>query len=199
MTKITQLFSKQITELHKKLEVLLENSQLTEENNSRVFNHAFEAERDLTQVDSLGFALSEETQNRTLMIFNRLSIYFDSGLLFKKHSSKKNNKINDVTWQAEHGFDRGSAFPISKKSKQQNECYRFPNLTMVEVRTILTPQIFTQIKNLEMLFNDKSRAFIFRPHPDYIFLVTSTLADPWLKLHLEKIHKEVLLLLIDQF
>lgn len=195
MAKITQLFSKQISELHKKLEDLLENSELNEEIKARTFNHAFEAERDLTQVDSLGFALSNETEARTLMIFNRLSIYFDSGLLFKKQNTNKNHS----SWQATNGFDRGHAFPINVKNQQKNENYRFPELTLVEVRLILSPDIFTQIKNLEMLFNEKSRAFIFKPHPDYIFLVTSTLADPWLKLHLEKIHKEVLLLLVDQF
>lgn len=195
MAKITQLFSKQISELHKKLEDLLENSELNEEIKPRTFNHSFEAERDLTQVDSLGFALSDETEARTLMIFNRLSIYFDSGLLFKKQNTNKNHS----SWQATNGFDRGHTFPIIIKNQQKNENYRFPELTLVEVRLILSPEIFTQIKNLEMLFNEKSRAFIFKPHPDYIFLVTSTLADPWLKLHLEKIHKEVLLLLVDQF
>lgn len=195
MAKITHLFSKQITELHKKLEVLLENSQQTDEDKPRTLNHAFEAERDLTQVDSLGFALSDETEARTLMIFNRLSIYFDSGLLFKN----QNSHPRQTAWHATNGFDRGNAFPINKKHQQKNESYRFPELTLVEVRLILSPEIFTQIKNLEMLFNEKSRAFVFKPHPDYIFLVTSTLADPWLKLHLEKIHKEVLLLLVDQF
>lgn len=190
--KITHIFSKQITDLHKKLETILENSELNQKTSKpRQINHAFEAERDLTQVDTIGFGLPNDTEQRTLMMFNRLAVYFDSGILFEIKRKK-----SETIWQAIHAFDRGSAFPIKNTDDNQ---YRFPDLTLVEVRTVLSKPLLQYLNQLELFFNNRSRAFIFKPHPDYIFLVNSSMADPWLKIHLEKIHKQVLLLLVDQF
>ena len=187
MDKISRLFLNQVGILQKQLEHLLEKKSIakTPEAAPKV---SFQITTDLSQIGSLKFGLPKETHPKILMLFSRLAVYFDSGLLFQDASDK---------WKTIAGFDQGDFFPL--KGVEVDVPFQFPEMTLVEVRRVSAPEIFSHLQAIHVIQNQNSQALIFKPHPNYVFLVTSSLGDPWLKTHLETIQKEILLLLADQF
>lgn len=188
MDKISRLFLNQVELLQKQLEHLLEKKTISGPSRPSQPPSNFKISTDLSQIDSLKFGLPEETDARVSIIFSRLTVYFESGLLF--HGCHNH-------WKAIAGFDQGDFFPL--KGVELSVPFQFPQMTLIEVRRVSAPEIFSHLRTIQVIRNENSQALIFRPHPDYVFLVTSSLGDPWLKTHLEKIQKEILLLLADQF
>lgn len=192
MDKFSKLFMNQVQLLQKQLENLLDKEPtLKHQAKPQTINpgEAFEASTDLSQIESIGLGLPGETLSRVETLFSRLSVYFDSGLLFRKDET--------LSWRAMGGFDQGEYFPL--KGIEIEVPFRFPQMSLIEVRKVNSTDIFNHLQEIQVIKNDRSQALIFTPHPDFIFMVTSGLADPWLKPHIERIQKEVLTLLVDQF
>lgn len=185
MDKISRLFINQVQILQKQLENLLEKEPLTDSKKSQE-RKPFYPQTDLSQVETMGIGLPNDLKDRAIMIFSRMAPYFDSGLLFEER---------DGQWKAICGFDQGEYFPL--KGVEIEIPFRFPDMSLVEVRRVNSPEIFSQLMDLQVIRSDRGQALIFKPQPQFIFMVTSTLGDPWLKPHIEKIQKEVLLLLGD--
>jgi hypothetical protein len=183
--RLSRLFFNQVQILQKQLENLLEKEPLRE-TKAPVAEKSFHVQTDLTQVDSMGVGLSNLLSERAPMLFSKLSVYFDSGLLFQRAGNE---------WKATAGFDHGEFFPL--KGVEIQVPFKFPDMTLIEVRRVHSREIFSQLMDLQVLRSEKGQALIFKPHPDYIFMVTSTLADPWLKPHVERIQREILMLLGD--
>lgn len=188
MDKFSKLFMNQVQLLQKQLENLLEKESLQKAEPISP-STPFEANTDLSQIQEIGISLPSETWPRVEMLFSRLSQYFDSGLLFRKDDA--------LAWRAVGGFDQGNYFPL--KGVEIDVPFKFPNMSLIEVHKVNSVDIFNHLKDIQVIKNDKSQALIFTPHPDYIFMVTSILADPWLKPHIERVQKEILLHLADQF
>lgn len=183
MDKISRLFFNQVQILQKQLEGLLEKDLVEK---PKTEPRSFAAQTNLTQIDSLGFGLPTALQDRVITLFSRLAPYFDSGLLFFEDNGN---------WKAICGFDQGDYFPL--KGVEIEIPFRFPEMSLIEVRRVHSPEIFSQLMDLQVLRSERGQALIFKPLPNFIFMVTSTLADPWLKPHIERIQKEILLLLGD--
>jgi len=183
--KLSRLFFNQVQILQKQLEHLLEKEPLREKKKT-VVEKNFHVETDLTQVDSMGVGLSQLLSERAPMLFSKLAAYFDSGLLFQRAGTE---------WKATAGFDQGDFFPL--KGVEIQIPFQFPDMSLIEVRRVHSREIFSHLMDLQVLRSEKGQALIFKPHPDYIFMVTSTLADPWLKPHMERIQREILLLMGD--
>jgi hypothetical protein len=184
MDKISRLFLNQVQVLQKQLENLLEKEPLTEKD--RIEKKPFYPQTDLSQLENLSIGLPQYLRDRAVMIFSRIAPYFDSGLLFMETQGQ---------WKAICGFDQGEFFPL--KGVEIEIPFRFPDMSLVEVRRVQSPEIFSQLMDLQVIRSERGQALIFKPQPEFIFMVTSTLGDPWLKPHIEKIQKEVLLLLGD--
>ncbi len=184
MDKISRLFLNQVQILQKQLENLLDKDPLLD--SEALDKPQFQVQTDLSQIENLGLGLSFNLHERVQMIFSRLCLYFDSGLLFS---------LNPQGWRAVAGFNQGEFFPLTGGEIQIP--FKFPNMSLIEVRKIQSPQVFSQLLEMQVVRNERNQVLIFKPNPDYIFLVTSHLADPWLKPHVERIQKEVLLLLGD--
>ena len=188
MDKFSKIFYNQVQLLQKQLENILEKEPLQK---PQVITEkpVFEASTDLSQIESIGVGLPAQTLPRVEMLFSRLANYFDSGLLFRKDES--------LAWRAIGGFDQGDYFPL--KGVELEVPFKFPTMSLIEVRKVSSTDIFAHLKDIQVIKNDRSQALIFTPHPEFVFMVTSILADPWLKPHIEKIQKEILMLLVDQF
>lgn len=184
MDKISRLFFNQVQVLQKQLENLLEKEPLNDKKPPE--KKVFQAQTDLSHIDLLGVGLAKDLQTRVPSLFSKLSPYFDSGLLFKDVQGQ---------FKAIGGFDQGEYFPL--KGVEIDIPFKFPDMSLVEVRKVHSPEIFSHLMDLQVIRSEKGQALIFKPHPEYIFLVTSTLGDPWLKPHIERIQKEVLMLLGD--
>jgi hypothetical protein len=186
MDKISKLFMNQVGILQKQLEDLLEKSPMQKEKLAKS-TADFSASQDLTQLDSIGIGLPSDPEARALMVFSRLHPYFESGLLFKGGKNLK----------AIAAIDHGEFFNLH--GTEIKIPFQIPSMNLLEVKKVQSSEIFSQLKEIQVIRSDKSQALIFRPHPDFVFLVTSTLADPWLKTHIEKIQKELLKLLAEDF
>lgn len=184
MDKISRLFLNQVQVLQKQLEHLLEKEPLVEKKDSP--KSQFQVQTDLSQIDMIGMGAPKDLESRVPTLFSRLSPYFDSGLLFMETSGQ---------WKAIAGFDQGDYFPL--KGVEIDIPFQFPKMSLIEVHRVHSPEIFSHLMDLQVIRSEKGQALIFKPHPNYIFLVTSTLGDPWLKPHIEKVQKEILLLLGD--
>lgn len=185
--KLSRLFFNQVQILQKQLEHLLEKEPLNRNELKAPQHEPFEPMTDLSQIEGLRVGLPAELSEKVRMLFSRLCVYFDSGLLFQLVSGE---------WKAVAGFDQGEFFPL--KGVEIDIPFRFPALTLVEVQKVHSPEVFSQLMSLQVVRSHNGQALIFKPHPDYIFLVTSVLADPWLKPHIERIQKEILMILGDQ-
>lgn len=188
MDKFSKLFMNQVQLLQKQLENLLEKESL-QKPQPILSKSSFEPISDLSQIQEIGLGLPNETWPRVEMLFSRLAIYFESGLLFRKDQT--------LSWRAVGGFDQGEYFPL--KGIEIEIPFKFPELSLIEVRKVNSVDIFNHLQDIQVIKNEKSQALIFMPHPDFIFMVTSILADPWLKPHIERIQKEILMQLADQF
>jgi hypothetical protein len=184
MDKLSKLFMNQVDVLQKQLENLLEKRPLQKSKPKKI-SDTFSASQDLSQLDSIGIGLPSEIHARALMVFSRLQPYFESGLLF--HNQKTSKAIAAI--------DHGEFFQLHGTEIQIP--FQIPSMNLIEVRKVQSAEIFSQLKEIQVIRSDRSQALIFRPHPEYIFLVTSTLADPWLKSHIELIQTEVLKLLAE--
>lgn len=184
MDKISRLFFNQVQLLQKQLEHLLEKDPLLEDN--KLEKKPFYPQTDLSQVDTISIGLPVDLKERAVMLFSRLAPFFDSGLLFQEMQGQ---------WKAICGMDRGDFFPL--KGVEIEIPFRFPEMSLIEVRRVSSPEIFSQLMDLQIIRSEKSQALIFKPQPQFIFMITSSLADPWLKPHVERIQKEVLLQLGD--
>jgi hypothetical protein len=183
--KLSRLFFNQVQILQRQLEHLLEKEPLVEKPKPAT-EKKFQVQTDLSHVDTMGVGLSALLSERAPLLFSKLSIYFDSGLLFQRAGSE---------WKATAGFDQGDFFPL--KGVEIQVPFKFPDMSLIEVRRVHSREIFSQLMDLQVLRSERGQALIFKPHPDYIFMVTSSLADPWLKPHIERIQKEILMLLGD--
>lgn len=184
MDKISRLFMNQVQILQKQLEHLLEKEPASDPTAAN--RKPFYPQTDLNHLDTLSIGLPMELEARSVMIFSRVAPFFDSGLLFQHQ---------EQGWKAIAGFDRGDYFPL--KGVEIEVPFKFPDMSLIEVRKVNSPEIFSHLMDLQVLRSDRGQALIFKPHPAYIFMVTSTLGDPWLKPHIERIQREILMLLGD--
>lgn len=180
--KIGHLFHSHVKILQNQLEQILEKEPINNRN-SKISN--FEA---ITNLDNVSIEINDQfktSQDIIVATFSQLTPYFESGLLFHKQGKQT---------KAIGAFDQGDYFPL--KGFELEVSFHFPEMTLLEVRRVHSKSIFSELKKLNVL-KDNFEALIFSPHPEYIFLVTSRLAQPWLKNHIEKIQAKVLKIVGD--
>lgn len=146
----------------------------------------FSVTTDLKQLDSLGDCLPAELPIRVPLLFSRLHPFFDAGVLFKKQ---------DLSWCPQSAFQKGFYFELSPRETKFE--FTFPELTLTQVIRAKSSEVIADLGLEESLVHDKVTALVFRPHPDYLFLILSELADPWLKLQIDKTQTKTLMLLSD--
>jgi hypothetical protein len=195
MDKLSRLFMEQVQNLQKQIADLLEREPLQKESKP----NKFIASNDLSQIENIRISLPMDLSSKVETLFFRLSPYFEAGLLFLRERTSKNQDGSSETldqWHAIAGFDRGELCSLRNVDLQIP--FRFPPLTLVEVQRVHSKSLFDQLQQIQVAKTSSSQVLIFRPHPDYIFLVSSELPDPWLKPHIEKVQKELLLILCDE-
>lgn len=187
----------QVQNLQKQIADLLEKEPL--EKNQPVKTSTFSASTDLSQIEEIRLGLPVQLEARVETLFARLSPYFEAGILFHRQPSMQNHDGVNATvdqWMTQAGFDQGQFYALRNVDLQIP--FRFPQLTLVEVQKVHSKNLFDQLQQIRVAKTPGSQVLIFRPHPDFIFLVSSELPDLWLKPHVEKIQTELLLILCDE-
>lgn len=171
MEKWTHSISRKLNRLQNRFESLLEN----ENSKSDPDSPAFEPSRDPSLVAGISLGLPEDHVDRAVILFSRLAMIFDSGILLENQ---------DGRWKAQATFSEGVARPLRKNSDQ--------TVTLPEMNSlsVLKAKSFSLIKQLGIPEEQNSiflnEAYIIRPVPDFAFILCSSLPDLWLKDHLER-------------
>ena len=179
---LTQFLLKQAEIIQKQLQGLLEKTEEAKQENAAVFS----ASTDLQGISDIGIGLPSDLPLRTRILFARLHPYFEAGVLFQKQNED---------WHPQEAFQRGFCFELTAKEKLL--AFEFPEMSLVEVKVARSQSVIHDLGLEEYLNNNKITALAFNPHPDFLFLILSELADPWLKTQVETVQNQVLQLLVD--
>lgn len=172
-----------IDHVQEKLQKLLEsdwNQTVVEK-----VNH-FEATTDLSALETLSLTLPEKNPDRIFILFTRMCLYFEAGLLFYSQNGQ---------WKVQAAFQKGQYFPLLPQETQIT--YNLEPGTLGHVRKVLSEPLKKHLQKMDWCHSDE-QIFTLFPHPQFCFLVSTKLPDLWLKNHLEKINQELVYLMADE-
>lgn len=146
----------------------------------KLSNASFFESTDLAIVNGLSLGLPDNYLDKVAVIFSRLSILFFTGILLEK--------INGA-WIPQVFFHKGHLRDVENQVKKK---IILPQVSPTEIlKTSITP-IFSKLEIDFLIYGDENNCFLMQPTPDFSFIVTSRLGDPWLKSHLEKVQENLM-------
>lgn len=139
----------------------------------------------LIEVDPLAEESSVESETLPLLALNRLSAFFDSGLLLRRGLSEdvENWWVTDLFW-------RGNIFHLELKDQVRANPL-VPEITPLQVHRADAKLALKQIQLDFMLTPDEANAYILRPTPAIAFVLISHLAPPFAVDHIAHAHRLV--------
>ncbi len=178
MEKWSQGLQRRLTKLEQKIEsVLIMDLQ----NNAQNAKTLFEPHHESQLIRTLSRELPEDLEDRTIILFSRLAIFFDVGILLEKENKN---------WKAQAFFEEGRMNPLIDQAMEVKGGPQLSPLQIVKAPAIPFLKqlgIDQKIRNPEDL-----TAFFLRPHDHVSFLLMTRLAGPWLKNHMNEVHQEIL-------
>ena len=178
MDKWSHGLQRRLTKLEEKLESLLV-MDLEPQKNKPEFR--FEPSYDTKIIRTLARELPEDSDDRTIIMFARLSIFFEIGILFEKESR---------SWKAQAFFKDGK---IQGLTASTLEVKGGPEISPLQIVKAPALPFLKQLKiDSQTIDPDDLTAFLMRPHGHVGFLLMTRLVGPWLKVHMDEIHQEIL-------
>ncbi|MEN0058146.1 MAG: GTP cyclohydrolase [Bdellovibrio sp.] len=180
MEKLSQTLVSQITRLQRRFESILENDfeHKSEEDEAR--RAAFEASQDLALIRGLSQGLPEDHIDRSIVVFSRLALFFDAGVLLENH---------DGSWKGQALFQKGQSRLIKNNSRPAI------SLPTASFMAVLKTDAKTLLQKLQLSFLDpeeNTSCLLIKVSPDFAFVLLSSLPDIWLKEHTEHIRKALI-------
>ena len=191
MEKITQTFATKLSFFQNRLQSFLENDSHAKHEEHEQLRKDFEASQDPSLIRGISQGLPDDHIDRAIIIFSRLAMFFDSGVLLEN---------NDGKWKAQAFFHHGiteliknSKAPAAKQALQKSlEYANVINIPKVSLMTVLKTDSASLLKKLNLLHldpNNKTSCLLIKVTPDFSFLLFSKLPDLWLKDHTENIRR----------
>lgn len=175
MEKISQALVSTISLFQKRLQSFLENDFDPKADENKAAQETFEASRDLSLVRGLSQGLPEDHIDRAIVVFSRLALHFDAGVLLENH---------DGVWKAQASFNRGITELLKNPAKLSM------SLPAVNMLTVLKTEAKPMLEKLQLQQldpQDRTDCLLIKATPDFAFLLFSTLPDIWLKDHIEHV------------
>jgi len=175
MEKLSQTLVSQISKLQRRLESFLENDFETQHEENDKTQKAFEPSLEQALIRGVSVGLPEDHVDRAVVLFSRLGMFFDSGVLLENH---------DGLWKAQACFHKG----VTQLLKTQHKSLlRLPHVSLL---TVLKTSPVPLLKKLHLQHLDpenKTSCLLIKASNDFSFLLFSSLPDMWLKDHIENI------------
>lgn len=179
MEKLSQTFVSKITRLQKRFESFLENDfENKVEHAERQAN--FEASRDLSVVRGISQGLPEDHIDRAIVVFSRLAMIFDSGILLEN---------NDGQWKAQAYFHKGSSQLFKNNARA---VLKIPETTLMTVLKTDSAGILNKLNLKQLDPENKYTCLLIKVTPDFAFILFSDMADLWLKEHIENTRRALI-------
>lgn len=180
MEKISQTLVSKLTKLQRRFESILENDFDHKVEEIERLQSQFEVSRDPALVRGLSQGLPEDHIDRAIVVFSRLAMFFDAGILLEN---------NDGQWKAQATFYKGATELLKNNSKA---LIQIPH---INVMTILKTDASSILRKLNLQHLDpenKTTCLLIKTSPDFAFLLFSGMADLWLKEHIENVRRSLI-------
>ena len=180
MKKFSQTLTKKLSKMKLRFESFLENDFSNKNLNNEEEDAQFEVSQDMTLIRGLSQCLPEDHIDRTIIIFNRLSAFFEAGVLLENI---------DGIWKSQAYFNKGKAH-LLPNSKQKDLA-----LPAMRPFAVLTTNSETILEKLDLSQIDpfkQTKSILINVSPDFSFLLFSSMADLWLKDHTKNVHTELM-------
>lgn len=179
MEKLSQTIVSTITNFQKRLESVLDNDFESKVEDSERMAH-FEPSRDLALVRGLSMGLPEDHVDRAIVVFSRLALLFDAGVLLEN---------NDGQWKAQAYFHKGATHLLKNNAKS------FVKIPTANLFTVLSTSAQPMLEKLQLQHLDpenKTSCLLIKVSPDFSFILFSEMADLWLKEHTENVRRALI-------
>ncbi len=179
MEKWSQSLQRRISKLEEKIESLLVmDLDAQPEPTSTSY---FEPSHDVKLIKTLSREVPEDFEDRTIIIFSRLSMYFEIGILFERESN---------FWRAQAFFENGRLKGLTNEGLTIKGG---PDISPLQIVKAPAMPFLKQLRMTKKIVKAEDlTAFLIRPHNDVSFILMTRLAEPWLKVHIDEIHQQVL-------
>ncbi len=182
-----KLLDKSITKkIQAQIQMILENSELKNFQDNSTAATEFQITTDLSQIDSLSIGLPAEMFKRVSLLFSRMSVYFESGMLLYQQ---------DGHWRSQSAFKKGEFYPILPDEKKLE--INIPPMSLDQIQKLNAEAFLKKVSMADLIPSSEATGLVIKPHPDFVFVLFSELPDVWLKQQIELIHKKLLLILTD--
>lgn len=180
MEKLSQALASKFTQLQRRFESILENDfDHKHEEAERSAN--FEASRDLSLVRGLSLALPDDHIDRAIVVFSRLAMLFDAGVLLEN---------DDGRWRPQAVFHRGSTQLL--KINNGKIALPLPSMNVLTVLKTSSAQMLEKLQLTQLDRDNRTTCLVIKVTPDFSFVLFSSFADLWLKDHMENVRHELI-------
>lgn len=179
---ITHLVKSRIDLIQKNLESILDQEIWKPQKSSL---KSFEVQTDLSLVQNISYGLPETQLEKAILIFSRLTPYFNSGIFLTLRESSRSRE----SWISSAAFQDGIYFQLPKNV--WNEALHLPTLKLGELRKTAPYVLLSPLQLNDLCDLPDANAFVFKPTDQILFLLFSNLPEPWLRPQIETIHNEV--------
>ena len=190
MDRFTSRFFTQVQVLQDQLENLLSKDWGPQ---NQAVRPPFEVLTDLTQLETLGWALPEKEPGRSQVLFDRLSPYFESGLCF--HYQSEDTTQGWIRWRLECAFIQGQIYPLLPEDLQKQVA--LPQMNLTEIRRMNASALLGQLSLKDLGTHPELSCLVIRPAGERLWVLFSNLPDLFLKTHITAIQETSLKLLAD--
>lgn len=173
MDKLTSRLTQSILNFQKRFENLLEHDprEMPRTDSST----PFEASRDAALVRGLSEGLPKDHVDRAIVLFNRLSMHFDSGVLLQNF---------DGTWKTQAFFENGRSAPVGPG---HSKTLVLPKCAPLQALKAPHPKLLNELGLSKLDATGDGTCLLLKPVNDFAYLLISHWPDLWLKDHTEKI------------
>jgi hypothetical protein len=136
--------------------------------------------------ESLGFGLDGPGEKKIQSLFAQLSLFFEIGVLIQKQSSAI-EKPQKTHWHALYSFCYGHFF-----DEQSQLLSRIPITQLDQIFKKTELSGFETLKCNLWIDQQKFQAFLIPLSAEVHFIALTGMAEPWLKIHLQKVQERLL-------
>lgn len=177
MEKFTRLLTGRAQQLQQNLESLLDLDQWTPPQPKKTF----EVKTNLSELQNLNIQ-KKQTDELVVSLLCQLSPYFESGLLLFRKSTANKKEV----WVHGAGFLEGSSVHLPEESAHKS--LELPALQKLELKKCSPYLLLNPLDLTDLCDHSDSTAFMIKVHDLFAFVLMSKLPEPWLRMHIEKIH-----------
>lgn len=171
MERLVSKFS----EFGRRIEDLLENSYDHNRTENEKIRAHFEVSKDESLIRGLSAGLPADHLDRIVVLFSRLSSFFNSGIMLEN---------NDGKWTPQAIFDRGV---VETLRNEKRPSMKMPSIELLHILKTDVGALLEKLKMTKLDPQNETTCLLIKVSGDFAFVLLSRLPDPWLKTHVESI------------